>query len=433
MLIRFGCSNYRSIYEYQELLLTASALKDIQADLLYSDGFDKEIIPGAAIYGANASGKTNFLLAIRFMIRFIHHSHQSGLSDGISRHKHKLKGELDSDPSDFDIDFVLDGQHFHYGFSIDDYVVNEEWLYLYSYENRKSRKVLFHRNKAEKTEFYYGKSLKGPNKSVEEIVRPNSLFLSAAVVNNHKMLTKIYDYFHKNFRFRFSQDIGEVSIADNLKRSENVEQIVNFLGKLDTGVKKVEVCEREVPKEQIKLLTGLNKLVKDVMPAAESMDNVFEVPKAVNGLEIFHEGSDGEMVKFSLDDESLGTRSVLALLIPIFDVLNNGGVLVVDELESSLHPLLTLKVAELFSRKSTNPNQAQLIFSTHETNILCSGLLRRDQIWLCEKSLTGDTILTPLTDFRLRKSFDIQNGYLQGRFGAIPFFGDVSQLFETAN
>ena len=111
-------------------------------------------------------------------------------------------------------------------------------------------------------------------------------------------------------------------------------------------------------------------------------------------------------------------------------MLSNGGTLIVDELESSLHALLTLQMIKLFSQRETNPNGAQLLFSTHETNVLCSDILRRDQIWLTEKCLAGNSILTPLTDFKLRKEFNIQSGYLEGRFGGIPFFGDINKLFN---
>ena len=122
---------------------------------------------------------------------------------------------------------------------------------------------------------------------------------------------------------------------------------------------------------------------------------------------------------------------MIALLTPAFNALNKGGIFVVDEIESSLHALLTLQVIKLFNYNKANTTNAQLLFTTHETHILCSNLLRRDQIWFSEKNISGETIISPLTDYQLRTTDNIQKGYLEGRFGAIPFLGDIQKLFET--
>ncbi|OBP73266.1 hypothetical protein BAE42_14135 [Mesorhizobium loti] len=141
--------------------------------------------------------------------------------------------------------------------------------------------------------------------------------------------------------------------------------------------------------------------------------------------------SGGKQVFFNLDKESAGTRRLLALLAPIFAALDHGGLIVIDEIDASLHTRACEAILALFSSTEFNANGAQLIATTHDTNILSSNLLRRDQIWFCEKGDTGETALFPLTDLRTRATDNIEKGYLQGRFGAIPFAGSPSQLLKT--
>lgn len=433
MLIRFGCSNYKSFSEYQELLLTASRLKDDQSDLVCSESFNEPLLSSVAIYGANASGKSNMLLALREMIGFVRTSHRGADTEGIHRDVFKLDETFQNKVTEFDLDFICHDTHYHYGFKFDDECVVEEWLYSYSYVGRKSRKILFHRNVEDKEPFYFGKTLKGENKVIKELVRPNSLFLSAAAQNNHATLKGIYAYLNTHFRFRFDKEINEHSIADGLENSDDVVQILGFLEKLDVGIKNIEIHRRKIDDEQREFMELIRSVIDEKLRANYSANEILKpiVPTEISGLDLFHESVSGVLIKFSLEEESLGTRTVIALLVPVVQVLRNGGILVVDELESSLHALLTLKILSLFSNKTTNRNGAQLVFSTHETNVLCGDLLRRDQIWFSEKSSAGNTILTPLTDFKLRKDFDIQSGYLEGRFGAIPFYGNLNQLFNT--
>ena len=428
MLIRFGCSNFRSISEYQEVLFTATTLKDQQSELIEAEGFNLPLLSSLAIYGANASGKTNILLALQKLIHLVLTSHTRGNTTGVNRTTFKLDDSYLEKESEFDIDFIFKGKHYHYGFKINDEIIIEEWLFSYTYSNRKSRKILFHRDSKESKAFYYGKGLKGRNKIIQDIVRPNSLFLSAAAQNNHEILKGIYDFLKDHFRFRFSQDTHEVQIAETLQDSKNIGNIIGFLENLDTGIKKIEIKNQPLSEKRRKVMKGITRIINENLE--DSQADLFSTPDEMKELHLYHDSSDGKLVKFSLDEESLGTRSAIALLIPIFHVLSNGGTLIVDELESSLHALLTLQMIKLFSQRETNPNGAQLLFSTHETNVLCSDILRRDQIWLTEKCLAGNSILTPLTDFKLRKEFNIQSGYLEGRFGGIPFFGDINKLFN---
>jgi AAA15 family ATPase/GTPase len=324
------------------------------------------------------------------------------------------------------MDFVLGGIHYHYGFKINDKAVMEEWLFSYSYENRKSRKVLFHRNRQEESEYKFSKYLKGENKVIARLTRDNSLFLSSSAQSNHEFLTDIHAYFLMSFSFRFEQSLSPQTIANDLKNIGAIDQVNQFLKNSGAGIEAISLQVKN-PKEVIPLNSPeaigifFNYLFDDNASQLDEFDDC---------LELSHKDQNGNLVLFELEEESLGTKAMIALLTPAFKALNQGGIFIVDEIESSLHALLTLQIIKLFNHKETNPNGAQLLFTTHETHILCSNLLRRDQIWFSEKNLNGETVIAPLTDYQLRSTDNIQKGYLEGRFGAIPFLGDIQQLFQ---
>jgi len=436
MLIRFGCSNYKSIFSYQELFFTASSLKDPQSDLIETTAIPEKILPSIALYGANASGKTNMIEALQFFISFIKSSYREAAPTGINRPIFKLNSEAKNQPSEFDIDFILDNKHYHYGYKINNEAVIEEWLFSYSYQNRKSRTILFHRSSEEENEYKFGKHLKGENKVIAKLTRANSLYLSTAAQSNHALLGEIYNYFGLTFLFRFEQQLAPKTVARKLKEYGTVSSIDKFLKNVGVGAEQIQL---KIKKREKSDITGeLEVALKNALFKSLGEDLKDDDLKEFNRLfdeddviELSHKDKNGNPVLFDLDDESLGTKAMIALLAPIFKVLNEGGVFVVDEIESSLHILLTLEIVKLFSRKETNPKGAQLLFTTHETNILCNNLLRRDQIWFSEKNYAGETVIAPLTDYELRATDNFQKGYLEGRFGAIPFLGNIQKLFQV--
>jgi AAA15 family ATPase/GTPase len=429
MLIRFGCSNYKSIFAYQELIFTASTLKDSQSDLIENTGVPEHILPCIALYGANASGKTNMIKALQFFSHFIRTSYREAAPHGINRPIFKLNQAAKIQASEFDIDFIFGNKHYHYGYKINDEVVLEEWLFSYAYENRKSRTVLFHRSIEEVTEYKFSKHLKGENRVIAKLTRANSLYLSTAAQSNHDLLSEIYNYFRSNFLYRFNQLLESPIVATRLKEYGTIEQVNNFLKNSGTGIQGIELKIKERDGDELKILDKFQEIFKDTLGDI-SKDLDF---KNSDAIELAHKDQSGVLIPFDLEDESLGTKAMIALLAPVFKVLNIGGIFVVDEIESSLHVLLTIQVVKLFSHKETNPKGAQLIFTTHETNILCSNILRRDQIWFSEKNFEGETIIAPLTDYELRATDNFQKGYLEGRFGAIPFLGDIQKLFQIEN
>ncbi|NOS88000.1 MAG: ATP-binding protein [Methylococcaceae bacterium] len=406
-------------------------MKDPQADLIYTSALPEAILPSIAIYGANASGKTNMIEALKFFVEFIRNSYRKAETSGIHRPVFKLNADAKDETSDFDMDFVLGGIHYHYGFKINDKAVMEEWLFSYSYENRKSRKVLFHRNRQEENEYKFSKYLKAENKVIARLTRDNSLFLSTAAQNNHELLSEIQDYFLRFFLFRFDQELSTKKIANAIKKIGVINQVNNFLKNSGAGIEGIKL-KIKIPRENDLLIKQSTIALIDAFHTVRDdrlegiIDSLFDDAR----LELSHKDQNGNLVLFELEEESLGTKAMIALLTPAFKALNQGGIFIVDEIESSLHALLTLQVIKLFNHKATNPNGAQLLFTTHETHILCSNLLRRDQIWFSEKNLNGETVIAPLTDYQLRSTDNIQKGYLEGRFGAIPFLGDIQQLFQ---
>lgn len=441
MFIRFGVSNCRSIFDYQEIIMTASKISGGQTSLIESAQVRDRLLPSAVMYGANASGKSNFIQALSFFVQFILGSHADGkASGGIQREVFALNPKMTKEASQFDADFVTLGIRYHYGFKIDNQEVIEEWLYAYP---KQKRQVWFHRNKEEDEPFYFGHTLKGKNKTIAQLTRKNSLFLSAAAQNNHPLLSVIHDYFAKNYQFVLTQAITpihevEAYLGENEKRKH---KIMTFLKNADVGISELEFQHPDIDENAYKILSGMmdgmNKGIANI-----STENTYDYPQEAvekqkeqlrnhlkkSNIELqFGHRTSGEAVVFlPFHSESRGTKQLLSLLLPVFEALEMGSILVVDEIETSMHPHLASKVVALFNQQTSNPRGAQLIYSTHDTNMLSNAELRRDQIWFVEKGQDGASTLYPLTDIHTRASDNLERGYLQGRFGAIPFLGGLN-------
>lgn len=435
MLIRFGFSNFRSIKGYQEVSFVSSSISDNSASLISIDAIKEKLVPTVAIYGGNATGKSNLLRALEFIVNGVLGSHTRGNVDGgIPRERFLLDKSSKEDASVFDCDFIHDGVRFHYGFSVNDDKVLEEWLY--AFPNR-YKQIWFHRSLEENEPYYFGKFLKGKNRTIETLTRGNSLFLSSAAQNNHEMLTPIYKYFRNKIEFDFGRGSIPAHVLEGyLEDEEERNWLVKFLTSSDIGIVNIKVesdmdLVDSFPKEIIDLVIKRAKTSHEGDSEYDESENAeFLKGMLSKDVRIEHSCSDGSSVLFGLENESLGTRKLIAILGPIYEALKNGNLLVIDEIDTSMHPLLSRKLIQLFQSKETNPNFAQLLFSTHDTNLLEGGFLRRDQIWFTEKDNSNATTIFPLTDIETRKGDNIENGYLQGRFGAIPFLGKIDMLFD---
>lgn len=424
MLLRFGVENYLSIRGRQELCLAASSLTDDETRLIdCAMAPNGQVLPAAVIYGANASGKSNFVAALDFVRDAILLSHRKGEPGGsIPRKPFLLDPACAERPSIFAIDFVVDGVRYYYGFEASDKTFEAEWLYTFP-NNR--RQTLFER---EGKNFKFGQKLKGRNKVISDLTRPNSLFLSAAAQNDHKHLSKVAEFF-KSLRVDTNILVEGAAASINFEEDEVDSRVIKFLDKIGTGVVDYRRQEKELTEENLIFRRGIVSLLQQTTKKPIEFDLVKDGKEIT--IELAHRGLDGEPVFFNLNRESAGTRRLLLLLGRVFRVLDEGAIMVIDELDASLHTQACEKVLELFSSPAENPKGAQIIATTHDTNLLRSPLLRRDQVWFTEKDDEGATHLYPLTDIRTRKDDNIAKGYLQGRFGAIPFPGPASRLAET--
>jgi len=412
MLLRFAVANHLSICDGQELSMVASSLSDAEEGLI--DGPvspSGSLLPAVVVYGANASGKTNLVDALHTMRHMILRSHLDETPEGgvTVRKPFRLDAESESAPSRFEIDFVLGGVRHHYGFEATDEAFVSEWLQDYPVGRGR---VLFERDGGE---FRFGRGLKGRNRVIADLTRANSLFLSAAAQNGHEVLTLVRGYFARiqgvSGLRRGTAGSGGLSFAGPSAAAAIGTldpRVMNFLGKAEIGVVGHRLRETTHSESDRQLMSELAEM------------GIKTPPERMEVLELAHRRSDGEDVYFELERESTGTRRLLVVLTRAFAALDSGTLLVVDELDAGLHTAAAQAVLDLFCAHKTNPNGAQLIATTHDTNLLKASKLRRDQVWFAEKARDGATRTYPLTDIRTRKGDDLERGYLQRRYGAAP-------------
>ena len=412
MLLRFGVTNHLSICERQELSFAASSLKDQQTGLLACEAVPKStFVPAVVIYGANASGKSNLVSALSTMRDMILWSHTRGEpGKGIPRQEFRLDPRCQKAPSRFDIDFTISNVRYHYGFEATDQAFTAEWLYAFP---RAYRRKLFERDGGE---IDFGRWLTGANSNIARLTRPNSLFLSAAAQNDHEQLSSVYRFFQS---IEFTRNISVPGVeASQYMRTGHDDRVIDFLESINTGVIGYRKKERHIPEEvqtfRRELQTMFGKL------SGGSIEIELEDEDKHVAIELAHQGQGGKKVYFDLDRESAGTRRLLIILGQVYQALDKGLPLVVDELDASLHTYACEAVLKLFCTPETNGNGAQLIATTHDTNLMNSTLLRRDQFWFAEKNSEGATEIYPLTDIKTRKGDNVELGYLQGRYGALP-------------
>lgn len=421
MLLRFSVENFLSFREPIELLMTASSLKDDTSGLIRIENTtDTAVLSAALVYGANASGKSNLITALGAMRNTVLYSHSRGTPDGGTLHDpFALDPEYASRPSVFEIDFVRNGTRYRYGFEVNAKSFSKEWLY--AFPNQRPQRLFVR----EDQNYTFGRALRGRNQTIADLTRPNSLFISAAAQNDHVDLTPIYTFFRD---MRISDSLETRFIDEAYFRENDVDpKTIEFLKSIGTGVATHRRKEVEVP-EKLKIFQkGINELIKKT---AEVPPDDFPLYDKQVQIELGHLGKNGEFVFFDLGMESAGTRRLLVQLQQIYRALANGWLIVVDELDASVHTKVSELILELFSSPTVNTNGAQLVATIHDTNLLNSQRLRRDQIWFAEKDATGASVLFPLTDISTRKGDNIERGYLQGRFGAIPFAGSVDSLIR---
>lgn len=419
MLISFDVKNYQSIRESQGISFVASRLKDNPDGLLRHEAIrDTELLPAILVYGPNAAGKSNLLKSIKSMINTVLNSHTRGGpgSEIPTWHPFKLRRDTENQPTSYNMNFIVEDVHYRYGFSVSRNFIEEEWLFSFPYGTPRR---LFERNKEN---FIFGRHLKGRNTAISEFTRNNSLFLSAAAQNDHDQLTSIYNFF-SSIQIETSLSISAPNIVQKFKDEHNWnidEDVIDFLKKINTGIVGFQVKKRQIPQEALDISKKLDVAVRSIFGDKESDFRITSSMDIDKIIELQHEGGRGKRAYLPIEMESSGTLRLMSALPKIFGALINGGIVAIDELDLSLHTQAAEALLELFCSSETNVKGAQLIASTHDTNLLQASFLRRDQVWFVEKNQSGETELYPLTDIKTRTTDNIERGYLQGRFGAVP-------------
>jgi len=320
-------------------------------------------------------------------------------------------------PSDFEVSFVSEGVRYQYGFSATSERVLEEWLYAYP-KGRPQRWIERVFN-VKSQSYQWGKmdKLTGQKQLWQEATRANALFLSTAIQLNSQQLKPVFNWFSENLHVaQFGRWHPEYSTRV-CESEENKKKVIQFLQAADVAIDGIELEYQKFSPDS--LSDNLPDEVKSQIKAKFKDKPVVNVKTA-------HILSGGKKVLFDLDDESDGTQKIFALAGPWLDTLENGYTLIIDELNDNLHPLMVKFLVALFHNEETNPNNAQLIFTTHDTSILNQDVFRRDQVWFCEKDKNQASSLYPLTDFSPRKGVDnLEKGYLSGRYGALPYLKSI--------
>ena len=429
MLINFSVGNFRSFKETATFSMVAANItaknKELNTENIFREG-NISLLKSASIYGANASGKSNLLQAFAFMKNFVLRSTSMTSEDSIDIDPFLLSTETEKSPSFFEVVFSLNNVRYRYGFEVDKNHIHTEWLY----RTVKREAELFWREGDQiesRTGFKEGKGL-------EERTRPNALFLSVADQWNGTIAGQIIKWF---------KEAGIISgLEDRAYLGFTVDQIVEntpvghkikeFVRRIDLGISNITAEKRKTAPSFLSILQQADDIPEEVKNELSDGDWFTPIVRTVHNRYDESKIKIGQ-VEFDLDGhESEGTKKAFSLSGPILHTLQEGRVLFVDELDARMHPLMTRYIIELFNSTYTNPNNAQLIFVTHDINLLDNRLFRRDQIWFAEKDRYGATDLYSLVEYNMPKSVrndaSFESDYIAGKYGAIPYIGNIKRL-----
>ncbi|MCX7045925.1 MAG: AAA family ATPase [Candidatus Sumerlaeota bacterium] len=413
MLVEFEVGNFLSFKDPVQLSMEAATpFHEYEAENVFH-AQRLRLLKSAAIYGANASGKSNLLDAMEFMRRFVLSSAKDSQSvEPIAVTPFKFDAATESAPSRFQIVFILNDLRYRYGFEVDAKVVRSEWLFCA--EANKEHPLFLRKDDGIEVmqEFEEGKGL-------EARTRDNALFLSTADQWNGVTAKALLDWFLNLKWIHGLQDEEYKNYTLNMLRDEKMRPVLLDIIRLaDFGIEDINIEEKDTDASHIK-----NEMLRKLM---------INRPRLSIWHPKFSDGARAGSAQLDFNrEESEGTKKFIRMAGPVLDCLKNGYVVAIDELDAKLHPFLTRAIIRLFHNPEINSKNAQLIFGTHDTNLLSYGKFRRDQIWFMEKSEQGATELYSLAEIKVRKDASFEKDYIQGRYGAVPYLGDFSQLFRA--
>ena len=403
MILEFCTTNYLSIKEELKLSFVSTPLKESSTepnDLFELADTGISLVRSAVIYGANASGKSNVLKAFAFYKRFITDSFKdSQAGEAIDVENFRLNATTIDEPTSLEATFT-DGEYiYRYGFEVDSQKVQMEWLYRRICKKRAKEVELFYREDGVTT--VHPKSQLLQELVNKKMVRSNALLLSTAAQFNETIAVSILRWLSNTQVLFCSED--EVLWQNAIKYLDDEtirERIIAFARYADLGIE------------------NIIKVDNRIVSRHRQYDD---------------EGREVNNVAFSFNrNESEGTVKYFSLAYPIIDALDNGKCIVIDELDSRLHPLLVKRIIALFNDAQTNPKGAQLLFTAHDTYLLSAGLFRRDQVWFTQKDNFGATELYSLAEYKVRSTSPFERDYLLGKYGATPLIGDMESVFNPS-
>jgi uncharacterized protein len=412
MLIGLRLENFKSFKNEVELSLAASAseksISEATVPVTLPGTTVSALLTAAAIYGPNASGKTNILLAIdalRDAVRDSQTDWKPTQKIPIEPHFHRVE-----DPTRLEIEFTTNDVRYRYGFLTNRDRFISEWLYSYP---KGRERVLFERNVDELNSgeylysYNFGQSLSGHKREFDSSsrrVRQNSLFLSVAAQDNQQECLEAFNWISSKISLSFSESeyFGAASSILSLRLAKFKKLLLSLLKLADPSIVDFDVTyDGEI--------SDINDEIKDY----DKFDDM------LSKIDVKFKFGPKSSDVLNFENESRGVKRLYLIAAHILYALEFGSVVVIDELEASMHPHIAARLLAIFQNESSNPKRAQLLFTTHETRFLSLTHLRRDQIWFCEKTDLASELFS-LMEFAPRKDLDIQSNYMRGRFGAIP-------------
>ena len=401
-LIEFTVGNFLSFKDKKTLSMEASNIREFPDNVFETGNY--KLLKSAAIYGANSSGKSNLIKALKFMQNTIMNSSKLNSTDKLNVSPFLLTEDNNSLPSYFEIQLVNWEDYYRYGFELDNNKIHSEWLYLTPKGSKKEQALFLRENEGIGVADLFVEA-----KGLEERTRDNGLFLS------------VCDQFNVDRAKNLIESIDSIEILSGINH-DPFKSMTNILLEKETKTTKEFFNNLQLGFTDINLITG----ERAWLDKAQTTHNIYDATGKTIGQHSF----------IITESESSGTNKVFDIAGFILFTLKYGLPLVVDELDAKLHPLLTKKIIEMFHSPEINKKGAQLIFATHDTNLLGCDCFRRDQIWFTEKDEKEQTDLYSLVEFRdpdgakVRNDRNYEKDYIQGRYGAIPFIGDFSNLMK---
>jgi uncharacterized protein len=425
MLLEFSVGNFRSIRDIETISFVASSVvsknKEVDATNVFQATDKLRVLKTLAIYGANASGKSNFIKALNSFIYILNSSLANNQSLHYINQSYQLSTETVDKPTYFQAFFIIEGVTYRYGFEVTETEVVSEWLF----GTPNTREVNFFTREFQKLDinkkqFKEGHRLQNLLENENPIFRKNALLISTLATFNSELSEKIQRFFNNiipiigltNARIRKAVD--DVMYTDASIR----QQTLTLLEYADTGINDLDVQEFISNNTDDKQDNSNDKFKRTLIghKQFDAQFNVVEKP-----------------ILFNLDlYESEGTIKLYELAPFIFTALQYGFPLAIDEFDARLHPRLSKKIIEIFNDPKTNPKNAQLLIVTHDTNLLSAHLFRRDQILFVEKDKYGASHLYSLAEFKgVRNDASFESDYLMGKYGAVPFLNNLTSVFAN--